>query len=122
MVVIKGGFRDRWTRQGLARQQGVPEVADGLETHHADECTDSMNSFDFLNPVEDGFDEGLSVGLDLQSQSDQTWDGPAKIPPPVLEPKPKSRPQVSTSESSISHGIKALQMSFLLFICIDVAT
>ena len=113
MVVVKGGFRDRWNRQGSSRRYGV---TDDRETHHADECTDSLNCFDFLNPLDDGYDEGLIVDLDLQSQSEQIWDGPAKIYPPVLEPRPKSRPQVAASDSSIRYGIKRTADDFSFYL------
>lgn len=108
MVVIHGGFRDRWQRLGLARQlDSENDQLDGLQQGLFDGCLEDQtgSADESWNHV--GFADGVgSPAFDAENQSTAHMSFMDDSRPFFMTPKPKSRPQSSSSSSSVTLGIK----------------
>ena len=92
-----GGFRERWQKQGLARQFD-------LESDQPDERQDlSASHLEEHLGVSDALD---SPDLDADVQSTAHVDPGNAVHPVFMVPKPKSRPQSASISSSTVLGIK----------------
>ena len=114
--MIHGGFRDRWQRQGLARQlDSENDQLDDLQQGLFDGCLeDQMGSADeSWNHV--GFADGVgSPAFDAVNQSTAHMSFMDDSRSFSMTPKPKSRPQISSSSSSVTLGIKRTADEFAL--------
>ena len=100
MVVAKGGFRDRWTRQG---QMKSSENADSQMDVHADSFEDSWSHVEF--PGSFGFDDEHGFDSDVHDFSGQPASHTG-VEHGFLTPKPKPRPQNPALRDFSSTGIK----------------
>ena len=113
MVVVQGGFRDRWQRQFQSRQHGAAgsqcedsqqdpfgsqrdefsDVADDSFLHvHGFAVSDAEGSLDLPLDPEQNLEQGSTLSEGSQKR--------------FLEPRPKSRPQSLVSGVTRSLGVK----------------
>ena len=113
MVVVQGGFRDRWQRQFQSRQHG----AAGSQCEDSQQDPFGSQRDEFSDVADDSF---LHVhgfaGSDAEGSLDLLFDPEQNLEqnsilsegsqPRFLEPRPKSRPQSIVSEVTRSLGVK----------------
>ena len=113
MVVVEGGFRDRWHRQVLSRQHGTA----------GNQCEDSQQDLfglqrdEFSDVADDSFlhvhgfagsdaEGSLDLPLDPEQNLEQGSTLSEGSQKRFLEPRPKSRPQSLVSGVTRSLGVK----------------
>ena len=113
MVVVEGGFRDRWQHQFQSRQLG----ADGSQCEDSQQEVFGSQRDEFSDVADDSF---LHVhgfaGFDAEGSPDLLFDPEQNLEqnsilsegsqPRFLEPRPKSRPQSTVREVTRSLGVK----------------
>jgi hypothetical protein len=108
MVVVSGGFRDRWQRQGLARQLDAEDgQTDDLQQNLFGGCLEDQTGSPDESWNQVGFaDVFESPAFDADDQSIAHMSFMDDSRSVFIKPKPKSRPQNSSSSSSSTLGIK----------------
>ena len=108
MVVVSGGFRDRWQRQGLARQLDAENgQTDDLQQNLFGGCLEDQTGSPDESWNQVGFaDVFESPAFDADDQSIAHMSFMDDSRSVFIKPKPKSRPQNSSSSSSSTLGIK----------------
>ena len=111
MVVVQGGFRERWNKKCLAKQ------GDGAYPQFDCHAESVDVGWEHISPHVDsvGFDSGqpheLFSRAESQVDDNSHFSGAEssfgeKRQPVFIEPKPKSRPQFASDSSSTRSGIK----------------
>ena len=111
MVVVQGGFRERWNKKCLAKQ------GDGADPQFDCHAESVDVGWEHISPHVDsvGFDSGqpheLFSRAESQVDDNSHFSGAEssfveKRQPVFIEPKPKSRPQFASDSSSTRSGIK----------------
>ena len=102
MVVVSGGFRDRWQRQGLARQLDAENgQTDDLQQNLFGGCLEDQTGSPDESWNQVGFaDVFESPAFDADDQSIAHMSFMDDSRSVFIKPKPKSRPQNSSSSSS----------------------
>ena len=112
MVLIQGGFRERWQRQTHSRLTG----ADGSQCEDSQQDLFGLQRGEFSEAADDsflhvheltGFEvEGSEICFDPEQNLEQNSTVSEGYQPSFLAPKPKSRPQNSGSDATRVSGVK----------------
>eukprot|EP00435_Cladocopium_sp_Y103_P037612 s1851_g10.t1 len=112
MVVVQGGFRDRWTNQSLDRRRlEEPETlehSDSLAAH----VVEGDNDLWPIEPTSEDLDLELFGNSSIHDFDSDTADCDLTDSHVFMQPTPKSRPQQPKCSSELSAGVKRVTDEF----------